>query len=584
MKNAKKTKIDVKTEARRRLFVQVLKDKGFISEERIQEALAIQKQKDGFFGDILVELGYVTNDQIMEALSEYLGYEIVNIENVSIAENVLKMMPAAIAQLYRIVPIEYNEKEDSLTIVQVSALDFETLEDLRLILKHQIKPVLCHKDVVKKAIEKYYPEKHESVEQLLLEFKDEELDADTVKGSYIDIEELKKMAATAPVKKWVGLMFMNATLEKASDIHFEAFEDGFRVRYRIDGVLYEKISPPKQLGIPIVSRIKVMSGMDISERRLPQDGRIKLNIGGDRIDLRVSTLPTKYGESIVIRLLNQSAVSLNLETLGFHPEELQLVYQLLEKPNGIILVAGPTGSGKTTTLYAALNHLNTIGTKIITTEDPVEYDIDGLIQVQINTAIRVTFASCLRAILRQDPDIILVGEIRDSETARIATQASLTGHLVFSTLHTNDAPVTITRLIDIGIQPFLIAATVEAVVSQRLVRKICNSCKEEYVPSGDLLLELNLTKEDVDGKTFYRGKGCDACNNIGYKGRMGIYEILVVNEEIRRLITDRANTNEVRKSAIKNGMNTLRESGLKAIYEGLTTIQEVVRETLLTQT
>ncbi|HHT9136143.1 MAG TPA: GspE/PulE family protein [Candidatus Wunengus sp. YC60] len=575
-----KTKINVRTEAKRRLFGQILKDKGFVTENQIQEALAIQKQKGGLIGDILVSLHYVSNEHIMIALSEYLGLEIVSIEGVDIPSEIINMIPPAIAQLYRIIPI--NKKDDTLTIVQADALNFETLDDLRLILKHQIKPVLCHKDIVLRALEKYYPRKHESVEQLLLEFKEDKSYAGSARGEYIDMDELRKLADATPVKKWVNLMFLDAILDKASDIHLEPFEDGFVIRYRIDGVLYNKISPPKQLGIPITSRIKVMSSMDISERKLPQDGRIQLNVGGTLIDLRVSTLPTKYGESVVMRLLNKSTVSLNLDTLGFRPEELKLLYQLLNKPNGIILVTGPTGSGKTTTLYAALNFLNDIGTKIITTEDPVEYDIDGLVQVQINPSIGVDFANCLRSILRQDPDIILVGEIRDEETARIAIQASLTGHLVFSTLHTNDAPTTVTRLIDIGTKPYLIASTLEAVISQRLVRKICTSCKEEYEPSEESLMELNLTKADVKGKSFSRGKGCNNCHNIGYKGRMGIYEIMVINSEIRRSITEQANTNDIRMAAKKGGMNTLRDSGLIAMFNGLTTIQEVVRETMLT--
>ncbi|MDO8141055.1 MAG: ATPase, T2SS/T4P/T4SS family [Candidatus Brocadiales bacterium] len=575
-----KTKINVRTEAKRRLFGQILKDKGFVTENQIQEALAIQKQKGGLIGDILVSLHYVSNEHIMIALSEYLGLEIVSIEGVDIPSEIINMIPPAIAQLYRIIPI--NKKDDTLTIVQADALNFETLDDLRLILKHQIKPVLCHKDIVLRALEKYYPKKHESVEQLLLEFKEDKSYAGSARGEYIDMDELRKLADATPVKKWVNLMFLDAILDKASDIHLEPFEDGFVIRYRIDGVLYNKISPPKQLGIPITSRIKVMSSMDISERKLPQDGRIQLNVGGTLIDLRVSTLPTKYGESVVMRLLNKSTVSLNLDTLGFRPEELKLLYQLLNKPNGIILVTGPTGSGKTTTLYAALNFLNDIGTKIITTEDPVEYDIDGLVQVQINPSIGVDFANCLRSILRQDPDIILVGEIRDEETARIAIQASLTGHLVFSTLHTNDAPTTVTRLIDIGTKPYLIASTLEAVISQRLVRKICTSCKEEYEPSEESLMELNLTKADVKGKSFSRGKGCNNCHNIGYKGRMGIYEVMVINSEIRRLITEQANTNDIRMAAKKCGMNTLRDSGLIAIFNGLTTIKEVVRETMLT--
>jgi len=580
MQSQEKTKTDIKTESKRRIFGQLLKDKGFVTDNQIQEALAIQKQKGGPIGDILVSLHYVTNDQIMLAMGEYLGQEIINIEGMDIPSEIINMISPAIAQLYRIIPIHL--KDDTLTIVQADALNFETMDDLRLMLKHQIKPVLCHKDIVLCALEKYYPKRHESVEQLLLEFKEDKSSAVSTRGEYIDIDELRKMADAAPVKQWVSLMFLDAVLGKASDIHLEPFEDGFKIRYRIDGILYDKISPPKQLGIPITSRIKVMSSMDISERKLPQDGRIQLNVGGTLMDLRVSSLPTKYGESVVMRLLNKSAVSLNLEILGFRPEELKLIHQLLNKPNGIILVTGPTGSGKTTTLYAALNHLNDIGTKIITTEDPVEYDIDGLVQVQINTSIGVDFARCLRAILRQDPDIILVGEIRDEETARIAIQASLTGHLVFSTLHTNDAPTTVTRLIDIGTKPYLIAATVEAVISQRLVRKICTSCKEEYEPSDESLLELNLTKAEVKGKQVFRGKGCNNCHNIGYKGRLGIYEIMLMNNEIRRLISEQANTNVIRMAAKNNGMNTLRDSGLIAIFNGLTTIQEVVRETMIT--
>ncbi|MBE7447093.1 MAG: Flp pilus assembly complex ATPase component TadA [Planctomycetia bacterium] len=579
MQIQEKTKIDLKTEAKKRLFGQLLKEKGFVTEEQIREALAIQKQKGGLLGDILEGLRYVTQKQIMQALGEHLGLEIVDIENIEIPNEIINLIPHAIAHLYRIIPL--GIKNNTLTIAQEDALNFETIDDLRLILNHAIKPVLCNKIAVTRVLEKYYPRKHESVEQLLSEFKKDGSYIESFKGEYIDIDELKKMADAAPVKKWAGLMFLDAIINKASDIHFEAFENEFRVRYRIDGLLYEKISPPKQLAIPIASRIKVMSGMDISERKLPQDGRIQLNVGGTPIDLRVSSLPTKFGESIVMRLLNKSAVSLNLDTLGFDSDELNLMYQLLTKPNGIILVTGPTGSGKTTTLYAALNYLNDIGTKIITTEDPVEYDIDGLIQVQVNPSIGVIFASCLRAILRQDPDIILVGEIRDEESARIAIQASLTGHLVFSTLHTNDAPTTVSRLIDINIKPYLIAATVEAIISQRLVRKICVSCKENYEPSEESLMELNLTKADVIGKTFFKGKGCNNCNKTGYKGRMGIYEIMVINNEIRRLIIEQANTNTIRTAAKNNGMKTLRDSGLKAIYNGLTTVHEVVRETML---
>ena len=344
MQSQEKTKTDIKTESKRRIFGQLLKDKGFVTDNQIQEALAIQKQKGGPIGDILVSLHYVTNDQIMLAMGEYLGQEILNIEGMDIPSEIINMVSPAIAQLYRIIPIHL--KDDTLTIVQADALNFETIDDLRLMLKHQIKPVLCHKDIVLCALEKHYPKRHESVEQLLLEFKEDKSYAVSTRGEYIDIDDLRKMADAAPVKKWVNLMFLDAVLGKASDIHLEPFEDGFKIRYRIDGILYDKISPPKQLGIPITSRIKVMSSMDISERKLPQDGRIQLNVGGTLIDLRVSSLPTKYGESVVMRLLNKSAVSLNLDTLGFRPEELKLIHQLLNKPNGIILVTGPTGPGK----------------------------------------------------------------------------------------------------------------------------------------------------------------------------------------------------------------------------------------------
>ncbi|MBU6392893.1 MAG: Flp pilus assembly complex ATPase component TadA, partial [Planctomycetes bacterium] len=506
-----KDKIDLKTGAKKKLFGQLLKDKGFVTEAQIQEALALQYRKYAVLGDILVGLNFITNEQIMQALSEYLELEIENIEDVEIPRDVIGLVPSAIAQLYRVIPIRYDEGTRTLTIAQVDALDLQTLDDLRLIFKYSIKQVLCPREMVISALEKYYPKKHESVELLLQELKEDKSSTELIKADHIDIEEIVKLADTALVKKWVSLMFLDAITEKASDIHFEAFEEEFKVRYRIDGVLYERISPPKQLGIPIISRIKVMSGMDISVRRLPQDGRIKLNVGGAPIDLRVSTLPTKFGESVVIRLLNKSAVSLDLNTLGLRPEELKLMRQLLNKPNGIILVTGPTGCGKTTTLYAALNYLNEISTKIITTEDPVEYEINGLIQMQVNPAIDVTFANCLRAILRQDPDIILVGEIRDEETSQIAIQSALTGHLVFSTLHTSDAPTTVTRLIDMGIKPYLISSTVEAVISQRLVRKICDSCKEEYKPADESLKELNLERQDIKEKNFFRGKGCSNC-------------------------------------------------------------------------
>jgi type IV pilus assembly protein PilB len=377
------------------------------------------------------------------------------------------------------------------------------------------------------------------------------------------------------------MVMLLAIKDHASDIHFEPFEDEYKMRYRCDGVLYEMVPPPRHLAMAISSRIKVMSNLDIAERRLPQDGRIELNVGGNPVDMRVSVLPTMFGESVVIRVLDRTVVSLDLNKVGMDAGQLELFRSLVHKPNGICLVTGPTGAGKTTTLYSALNELNEVTDKIITTEDPVEYDIDGIVQCQINHEIGLTFASALRSILRQDPDIILVGEIRDLETAQIAVQASLTGHMVFSTLHTNDAPSSVTRLRDMGLEPYLITATLEGILAQRLVRRICDDCRTEFEPSPEMLMELNLRPGDVAGRKFYYGRGCDRCNNTGHKGRMGIFELVIVNDEIRDLISAGASTDQLRVACRRHGMQTLRESGLKAIYEGRTTIEEVVRETVL---
>jgi len=377
------------------------------------------------------------------------------------------------------------------------------------------------------------------------------------------------------------MVLLMAIKDGASDIHFEPFETEFRIRIKADGVLYEMVPPPKHLAFAITTRIKVMANLDIAERRLPQDGRIELQVGGKPVDLRVSVLPTLFGESVVMRVLDRGVVSLDLEKVGLKPEMLRLFREIIRRPNGIVLVTGPTGSGKTTTLYSALSELNDIEDKLITTEDPVEYDIDGIVQVPIDAEIGNTFAACLRAILRQDPDRILVGEIRDVETAEIAVQASLTGHMVFSTLHTNDAPSTITRLRDMGVPPFLITATVEAILAQRLVRRICTNCKEEVVPSSDVLADLELTSDKIAGKSFYRGRGCEKCNRTGYRGRLGLYELMVITDEMRDMIMRNASTEELRNTAKRSGMVMLRDSGLEGLFEGLTTAEEVIRETIL---
>jgi type IV pilus assembly protein PilB len=375
-------------------------------------------------------------------------------------------------------------------------------------------------------------------------------------------------------------LLMQAIADKASDIHFEPFEDEFKVRYRIDGVLYEMLPVPKQLAMPLVSRVKVLAKLNISERRLPQDGRVELTLPSGPVDLRVAVLPTMFGESVVLRVLDRSNVQLSLDRVGLRDDALEVMRGLIQKPNGIVIVTGPTGSGKTTTLYAALNELNQPDTKILTAEDPVEYDIEGLVQCQVNTEQELTFAKLLRSFLRQDPDIILVGEVRDLETAQISIQASLTGHLVFTTLHSIDAPASIARLLDLGVESFLLTATLEAVVAQRLVRRICVNCKEEYVPGEEQLMELALRPQDVGGRSFFRGRGCDRCNKSGYKGRLALFEIMVMNDELRDLIMSQASTAVLRHEARKHGMRTLRETGLLSIYDGQTTIDEVVRETL----
>jgi type IV pilus assembly protein PilB len=377
------------------------------------------------------------------------------------------------------------------------------------------------------------------------------------------------------------MVLLLAIKDHASDIHFEPFEDEFRIRIKADGVLFEMVPPPRHLAFAITTRIKVMANLDIAERRLPQDGRIELTVGGHPVDLRVSVLPTLFGESVVMRVLDRSVVSLSLAKVGLDPAMLKVFRTIIDRPNGIVLVTGPTGSGKTTTLYSALTELNNMEDKLITTEDPVEYEIDGIVQIPIDHEIGVTFAACLRAILRQDPDVILVGEIRDLETAEIAIQAALTGHMVFSTLHTNDSPSTITRLKDMGVPTFLITATVEAILAQRLVRRICSACREEVPPAEELLTDLGLSAADVADKRFFRGRGCDTCNNTGYKGRVGLFELMIVNDTIRDMIMQNASIDDLRKAAQSFGMVTLRESGMSKAYEGVTTLEEVVRETIL---
>lgn len=570
------------SEYKGRRIGRILTKMGKVTREQVHEALQLQSQRRLPLGQILVELGYIQQADVNLALAGQAGMESLNLEEVEIEQAVIGLLPQETARAYQVLPLAYDAATNALTVALKDASNFRAIDDLRLLMGFNVRPVVADPEQVDKLIGKYYGGEDESLASLI-----EELSEDSVleelkdRGESIDLDSLLEAAEDNKVKRLLNLVLMQAIKDKASDIHFEPFEDEFKMRYRIDGVLYEMMPPPRHLAMPIVSRVKVMSKLDIAERRVPQDGRIELLVAGNPVDLRVSVLPTMNGESVVMRILDRGNVQLDLERLGLRPDDLDVFRQLTHKPNGIVIVTGPTGSGKTTTLYAALNELNHPDVKILTVEDPVEYDIEGLVQVQINTDVGMTFAKSLRSFLRQDPDIILVGETRDLETAKIAVEASLTGHLVFTTLHTNDAPSSIARLLDLGLEPFLVTATLEGIIAQRLVRKICNRCREPFHPEEEQLMELGLSVEDLRGREFYRGRGCDVCNNSGYKGRLGLYEIMVLDDELRELIMHSASTQVLRAEALKRGMRTLRHSGLLALYDGITTIDEVVRETIL---
>jgi type IV pilus assembly protein PilB len=488
------------------------------------------------------------------------------------------MVSVSMAQMYRLVPVTMDG--NTLTVALADPQNLNALDDLRFMLNCDVTGAVADEVDVDKMIEHLYGGQKESLQDLVQSMSPNDMQLLEHSSEDLDPRNIEAMANAAPVVKFLNLVLLHAIKDKASDVHFEPYENGFRIRYRIDGTLLEIPPPPVQLALPLISRIKVMSNLDIAERRVPQDGRIELTVAGRPIDLRVSTLPTYFGESVVMRVLDRSVVSLDLERLGMREEELAFFRDAVAQPNGIILVTGPTGSGKTTTLYSALNAVNTPDLKIITTEDPVEYDLDGIIQVPVSEEIGVTYSACLRSILRQDPDKILVGEIRDLETAEFAVEASLTGHLVFSTLHTNDAPSTVTRLLDMGVEPFLISATLHAVVAQRLVRTICVNCKSPYTPTEEELLEINLKLEDLGGRQFYYGRKCEHCNKLGYRGRCAILEIMKIDEKLRELIMERKSTDVIRAEAQAGGMRTLRESGILKIFDGITTVEEVVSETL----
>jgi type IV pilus assembly protein PilB len=524
----------------------------------------------------LVDGGFVDQRGFYQVIAEALGTEFVELPTDDIPQEILRLIPGGLARLHRALPVATSDH--TLEVALVDPLDPRAAEDLRFALGKDIHVVVAPVEEVEERIKRYYGSDSSSMEDILKQLGETgELLA--LRGTDENAQAVEAEANATPIIRFVDLILFQAIQDRASDIHFEPFENEFKIRYRVDGALYEMAPPPRHLALPVISRVKVMANMNIAERRLPQDGRIQKNVAGRNVDLRVSTLPTQFGESVVLRVLDRSTVNLDLEALGLPDYIYEYILEIINRPNGIFIVTGPTGSGKTTTLYSCLRRINTIDSKLLTAEEPVEYDLEGIVQVPVNEAIGLTFARTLRAFLRQDPDRIMVGETRDLETAQISIQASLTGHLVFTTLHTNDAPGAITRLIDMGVEPFLISSTLEAVLGQRLLRSICPQCRTTYHPSDMLLSQLGLSKRDIGDRKFFYGKGCDACNQTGYKGRKGIYELMKITDPLRELINERAPTVTLKEKAVELGMVTLRQDGLRSIFAGDTTIEEVLKYT-----
>ncbi|MAT31374.1 MAG: type II/IV secretion system protein [Verrucomicrobia bacterium] len=556
-----------------RNVLDIFVSRGMIDSSLAEDMLHEMDASGKDVGDILTDFQVVqSREDMWGIIAQELGADLVDLSEFLPPEELLAVIPAAMARLHGALPINFDA--EGITVALLDPMNPQTPEDLRFALGKEVKVVVAPDYIIEKKINEAYgggADEGAAMAELL-----GELDND---GKELSDQELADEANSAPIVRYVDLVIYQAIKERASDIHFEPFEKDFKIRYRVDGSLYEMAPPPIHLALPILSRVKVMSNMNIAERRVPQDGRIVKQIGDQQVDLRVSSLPTSYGESVVLRVLDRSNVNMSLSVLGLPKHVEDYVNTTIKKPNGIFVVTGPTGAGKTTTLYAALKEINTIDTKLLTAEDPVEYDIDGIIQVPVNEAIDLSFARILRAFLRQDPDKILVGEIRDLETAQIAIQASLTGHLVLSTLHTNDAAGSVTRLVDMGTEPFLVAASLEGVLAQRLVRTICKDCRDSYEPNEAVLNQLGLSAHELGDKHFYTGRGCEVCAETGLRGRRGLFELLSVSDPIREMITDRAPTVALKQKAIELGMSTLREDGLRNIYEGVTTIEEVLKYT-----
>lgn len=551
----------------------ILSQTGEFSAVQLSELEETHLHTGKSLADTAIDTGLVERKDFLRHVAQYLQYDYLEQPPTNIPEDVLEVIKPGVARTYAVVPLKVEGNE--LTLLAKDPFNNGIIDDLTFSTNRDIVLVVTDPDYIEPLLTASYGEEDASIDDLLAEIKDTNIsDAKDLSES-----ELSSMANETPIIRFVNLVLQQAIRDKASDVHFEPFEDQFRIRYRIDGALYEMAPPPRNLAVPVISRIKVLSSMNIAERRIPQDGRIKMTIAGRPVDLRVSTLPTSFGESVVLRVLDKSVVNLDLEKLNMSEDIMENIRTMVKRPNGIFIVTGPTGSGKTTTLYSALREVNKVEIKILTAEDPVEYEIDGIMQVAINHQVGLDFARCLRAFLRQDPDKIMVGEIRDLETASIAVQASLTGHVVLATLHTNDAPGAVTRLVDMGLEPYLIAASLEGVLGQRLVRRICTACRTAYEPNHEMIDILGVDPLEIADKSFFYGKGCSECNQTGYKGRQGLFEMMVITDSIRELITRNAPTLVLKQKALEQGMRTLRDDGLRAIFDGSTTIEEVLKYT-----
>ena len=555
----------------------LVKENGLIDDLQYEEVVAEFKRSGTSIIQLLQDFGIMSLDDVLQVIAHHMGAQVVSVSDREFSPDLLKIIPANVARMYQCIPVA--AENGTVQIALADPLDPARADEIQFAIKRDVQVVVANPIDIQKAIEKLYGADTGDFSEILKELGSDEDIAREAAEAEGDAKAAEDVANQAPIVKFVNLVLFQAIQDRASDIHFEPFETEFRIRYRVDGALYEMSPPPKHLALPVISRIKVMASLNISEKRLPQDGRISFTAGSRQIDLRVSTLPTQFGESVVLRVLDRSAVNLDIETLGLPKYVHDYVTESIQRPNGIFVVTGPTGSGKTTTLYSCLRRVNAIDSKLLTAEDPVEYEIEGIMQVAVNEGAGLTFAKALRSFLRQDPDIIMVGEIRDLETAQIAVQASLTGHLVMSTLHTNDAPGAVTRLIDMGLEPFLISSSLTSVLAQRLVRTICKNCRTTFEPTEEQLSLLNLSPHDLGDKVFHYGRGCSVCNDTGYKGRKGIFELLVVSEPVRALINERAPTVVLRQKAVELGMITLRDDGLRGIFEGETTIEEVVKYT-----